>query len=173
MITTYDDAWLIDGRRSGFGAVNGTISNISATDLGIAVVKGLLSEAKINPQDIDCLFAANLAPSDFDAGYLPRHIGLYSGLPQGAPALMLQRLCGSGFELIAAAADYRQLNKAEVMLCVGSESMSRMPVASLLAAAALNWVKSTSATTCLSCSMTPLPISQWVSQPRISPSSTI
>ena len=130
MITTYDDAWLIDGRRSGFGAVNGTISNISATDLGIAVVKGLLSEAKINPQDIDCLFAANLAPSDFDAGYLPRHIGLYSGLPQGAPALMLQRLCGSGFELIAAAADYRQLNKAEVMLCVGSESMSRMPVAS-------------------------------------------
>lgn len=130
MITTYDDAWLIDGRRSGFGAVNGTISHISATDLGIAVVKGLLAEAKINPQDIDCLFAANLAPSDFDAGYLPRHIGLYSGLPQSAPALMLQRLCGSGFELIAAAADYRQLNKAEVMLCVGTESMSRMPVAS-------------------------------------------
>lgn len=130
MATTYNDAWLIDGRRSGFGEVNGTIAHLSATDLGIAVVKGLFAEANINPQDVDCLFAANLAPSDFDAGYLPRHIGLYSGMKQSAPALMLQRLCGSGFELIAAAADYRQLNKAEVMLCVGSESMSRMPVAS-------------------------------------------
>ncbi|NKI16101.1 thiolase family protein [Spongiibacter sp. KMU-166] len=130
MATTYNDAWLIDGRRSGFGEVNGTIAHLSATDLGIAVVKGLFTQANINPQDVDCLFAANLAPSDFDAGYLPRHIGLYSGMKQSAPALMLQRLCGSGFELIAAAADYRQLNKAEVMLCVGSESMSRMPVAS-------------------------------------------
>ena len=129
MATQYDDAWLIDGRRSGFGELSGTLASISATDLGIAVVKGLFDEAGINPEDVDCLFAASLAPSDFDAGFLPRHIGLYAGLKQSAPALMLQRLCGSGFELIAAAADYRQLNKAEVMLCVGTESMSRSPVA--------------------------------------------
>lgn len=130
MTTLYNDAWLIDGRRTGFGEVNGILSDISATDLGIAVTKGLLAETRTDPNDIDCLFAANLAPSDFDAGYLPRHIGLYSGMKISAPALMLQRLCGSGFELIASAADYRELNKAEVMLCVGSESMSRMPVAS-------------------------------------------
>ncbi|MGV6807367.1 MAG: thiolase family protein [bacterium] len=130
MAILYKDAWLIDGRRSGFGELNGTLSNISATDLGIAVVKGLLDETGIDPEDFDCLFAANLAPSDFDAGYLPRHIGLYAGMKISAPALMLQRLCGSGFELIASAADYRELGRAEVMLCVGSESMSRMPVAS-------------------------------------------
>src|SRR5690554_6456149 len=130
MATLYDDAWLIDGIRTGFGAFNGTISEISATDMGIAVAKGLFSKGQISADEINCLFAANLAPSDFDAGYLPRHIGLYAGLPRSAPALMLQRLCGSGFELIAHAADYRQLNRAEVMLCVGAESMSRMPVCS-------------------------------------------
>lgn len=128
MATTYDDAWLIDGRRTGFGSLNGTLSQISATDLGIAAVKGLLATGNYDTEDFDCLFAANLAPSDFDAGYLPRHIGLYSGLPQRMPALMLQRLCGSGFELIAHAADYRQLNKADAMVCVGAESMSRMPI---------------------------------------------
>lgn len=133
MATTYDDAWLIDGRRTGFGSLNGSLSQLSATDLGIAAVKGLLATGDYQPEDFQCLFAANLAPSDFDAGYLPRHIGLYSGLPQTMPALMLQRLCGSGFELIASAADYRQLNKAEVMMCVGAESMSRMPMCNFTA----------------------------------------
>ncbi|GAB3378052.1 thiolase family protein [Spongiibacter taiwanensis] len=133
MATTYDDAWLIDGRRTGFGSLNGTLSQISATDLGIAAVKGLLATGNYDTEDFDCLFAANLAPSDFDAGYLPRHIGLYSGLPQRMPALMLQRLCGSGFELIAHAADYRQLNKADAMVCVGAESMSRMPMCNFTA----------------------------------------
>ncbi|WP_286696060.1 thiolase family protein [Spongiibacter sp. UBA1325] len=130
MATNYDDAWLYNGCRTGFGELNGTISTLSATDLGIAVLKALLTQGQVAAEDVDCLFAANLAPSDFDAGYLPRHIGLYAGLPKHAPALMLQRLCGSGFELIAHAADYRQLKKAEVMACVGSESMSRMPVCS-------------------------------------------
>ena len=128
--TTYDDAWLVDGCRTGFGAFSGTLADISATDLGIAVAKGLFARGAISPEDIDNLFTASLAPSDFDAFYLPRHIGLYAGLAQHVPAMQLQRLCGSGFELVTQAADFLQLGKARCVLAVGTESMSRNPVAS-------------------------------------------
>ena len=126
----YKGAWLVDGARTGFGELNGTLSSVSATDLGIAIVKAVCERPKVSADDIDMLLAANLSPSDFDAYFLPRHIGLYSGIDQTVPAMLLQRLCGSGFELIAQAADYLELNKASCVMCVGTEVMSRNPVAS-------------------------------------------
>lgn len=125
----YDDAWLIDGCRTGFAQINRTLSAISATDLGIAVTKGLFSRGRVDAADIDTLFTANLSPSDFDAYFLPRHIGLYAGMHQSVPAMQIQRLCGSGFELIAQAADYLQLGKSQTVMCVGTEVMSRNPIA--------------------------------------------
>ncbi|NIB38724.1 thiolase family protein [Pseudomaricurvus alkylphenolicus] len=124
----YGDAWLIDGCRTGFGEINGTLANISATDLGIAVAKGVLERGKICAGDIDTLFTANLSPSDFDAYFLPRHIGLYAGLDQRVPAMQLQRLCGSGFELVTQAADMLKLGKSQVVMTVGTEVMSRNPI---------------------------------------------
>ena len=125
----YDDAWLVDGCRTGFGAFSGTLADISATDLGIAVTKALFNKGAVSSVDIDNVFTASLAPSDFDAFYLPRHISLYSGVGQHVPVMQLQRLCGSGFELVTQASDFLQLGKARCVLAVGAESMSRNPVA--------------------------------------------
>ncbi len=127
--TTYDDVYLIDGVRTGFGEVNGTLRDISATDLGIAVGRGVLARAEMPAEQVDMVIATNLSPSDFDSYYLPRHIGLYSGVRTEVPCIMVHRLCGSGFETLAQAADYIKLGKAETALCVGTESMSRNPIA--------------------------------------------
>ena len=59
----------------------------------------------------------------------PRHIGLYSGVPIDRPALLVQRVCGTGVEAISQAADAITLGKIELGLCVGAESMSRNPIA--------------------------------------------
>ena len=126
----YEDIWLVDGCRTGFGALNGTLSTISATDLGIAVARRLFARGDVTPDSIDMMIAANLSPTDFDAIYLPRHVALYSGVPEPVPAIMVQRLCGSGFETLVTAADYVTLGKASTALCVGTEVMSRNPVAS-------------------------------------------
>lgn len=40
-----------------------------------------------------------MAPGDFDQFFLPRHSGLYAGVRQEVPALMAQRICGTGFKL--------------------------------------------------------------------------
>jgi acetyl-CoA C-acetyltransferase len=60
---------------------------------------------------------------------LPRHIGLYAGVPVETPAHLVQRVCGTGIEVLSQAADAVSLGRAELALCVGTESMSRNPVA--------------------------------------------
>ncbi|HJZ88983.1 MAG TPA: acetyl-CoA C-acyltransferase, partial [Polyangia bacterium] len=62
-----------------------------------------------------------------DAIYLSRHVGLRTGLPQGVPALTVNRLCGSGFEAAVQAAQLIRLREAEIVLCGGAESMSQSP----------------------------------------------
>jgi acetyl-CoA C-acetyltransferase len=127
--TLYKDVVLVDGARTGFGEVCGSLSTVSATDLGIAAARGLLARGTAAAGALDLVVAASLAPTDFDSYYLPRHVGLYAGLRQEAPAIFVHRLCGSGFETIAHAADAITLGRAEAVLCVGAESMSRNPVA--------------------------------------------
>ena len=131
--TTYEDTYLVDGVRTGFGVLNGTLSSASATDLGIAAARGLFARGATAPDAIDMVIGASLAHTDHDAYYLPRHVGLYAGVDTEVPAIYVHRLCGSGFELVAQAADYIKLDKASAALCVGAESMSRNPVCSFTA----------------------------------------
>jgi acetyl-CoA C-acetyltransferase len=106
------------------------LAGVSATDLGIHVARAVLERSGLPPTDVESVVAGNVAQSSFDAYYLPRQIGLYSGVPLGVPALMVHRLCGTGFETILTAADQIKLGKARLVLCVGTESMSRTPIAS-------------------------------------------
>ena len=128
--TTYDSIHLVDGVRTGFGEMNGALRENSATDLGIAASRRLFEHAALPAEDVDIVVGASLAHTDFDSYYLPRHIGLYSGVRQEVPAIFIHRICGSGFDTLAHAADSITLGKASVALCVGAESMSRNPVAS-------------------------------------------
>lgn len=127
--TKYDDVWLLDGRRTPFADYRSVLSDVSPTDLGIHVARATLTHAGVPAADVGSIIAGNMAQSSFDAFYLPRHIGLYSGVPVGVPALLVHRLCGTGFETILTAADQITLGKAKLALCVGTESMSRNPIA--------------------------------------------
>lgn len=125
----YDDMWLLDGVRTPFADYTSVLSDVSPTDLGIHVARAVFQRSGVAPADVGTIVAGNMAQSSFDAFYLPRHIGLYSGVPLGVPALLVHRLCGTGFEAILTAADQIALGKAKLALCVGTESMSKNPVA--------------------------------------------
>src|SRR3546814_18711125 len=60
---------------------------------------------------------------------LPRHIGLYAGVPVEVPAHLVQRVCGTGIEAIIQASSAIKLGQTDVGLVVGAESLSRNPVA--------------------------------------------
>jgi len=129
LIARYDDIWLLGGVRTPFADYMGALAQVSPTDLGIFAARALFQRLDVPALEVSSIVAANVAQSSFDALYLPRHIGLYSGVPLGVPAVLVHRLCGSGFETILNAADQIALGRAKLALCVGTESMSRNPVA--------------------------------------------
>jgi len=129
LLSSYDDVWLLDGVRTPFIDYNTALGLVSPTDLGIKSARALFARTKIPPQDVGAVIAGSVAQASFDAYVLPRHIGLYSGVPLDRPALLVQRVCGTGIEAISQAADAITLKKIELGLCVGAESMSRNPIA--------------------------------------------
>ena len=93
----YDNIYLVNGSRTPFGRFCGTLANVSPTDLGIFASRAAIAKSNISASDIDQVMMANIGQSSYDTYFLPRHIGLYAGIPQTVPAVMLQRICGSGF----------------------------------------------------------------------------
>jgi acetyl-CoA C-acetyltransferase len=129
LVAAYDDIWLVDGVRTPFADYMGVLGGVSAIDLGILAARAVFERSGVPATDVNAVIAGSVAQTSFDAFYLPRHIGLYSGVPLGVPSLLVHRLCGTGFETILTAADQIALGRAEVALCVGTESMSRNPIA--------------------------------------------
>jgi acetyl-CoA C-acetyltransferase len=125
----YEDVWLLDGVRTPFADYNGVLGAVSPTDLGIKAAREVFRRSGVAPQAVDAVIAGNMAQASFDAYMLPRHIGLYAGVPIEVPALMVQRVCGTGFEAIRQAAGGIAAGELSLALCVGAESMTRNPVA--------------------------------------------
>ena len=125
----FQDVWMLDGVRTPMVDYCGALGHISPTDLGIKAAREALKRADVPGSDIGSVVTGNMAPGDFDQFFLPRHIGLYAGVPLEVPALMAQRICGTGFELFRQAGEHIQGGQAEAALVVGTESMTRNPIA--------------------------------------------
>jgi acetyl-CoA C-acetyltransferase len=126
---TFADAHLLAGVRTPFADYNGALAAVSPIDLGIKAARAVLAHADVPARDVGTVIAGSMAQASFDAFMLPRHVGLYAGVPRAVPAHMVQRVCGTGIEVLSQAADAVSLGRAELALCVGTESMSRNPVA--------------------------------------------
>lgn len=127
--SAFEDVWMLDGIRTPMVDYCGAIGHISPTDLGIKAARAVLQRSGVSGSDIDSVIAGNMAPGDFEQFMLPRHIGLYAGVPVEVPAIMVQRICGTGFELFRQAGEQIQSGAASVALVVGAESMTRNPIA--------------------------------------------
>jgi acetyl-CoA C-acetyltransferase len=130
LAASWSDVWIIDGVRTPFADYTGALSQVSPIDMGIKVAREAFAKTKLSPEDVGIVVTGNMAQASFDAYMLPRHVGLYSGVPIEIPAHMVQRVCGTGIEVIMQAADAITHRGVDLALCVGAESMSRNPVAS-------------------------------------------
>lgn len=126
--SAFADVAIFDAVRTPWVDLGGALAQVSPIDLGIKVGREVLARAGVDPRAVDSVLAGSMAQASFDAYLLPRHIGLYSGVAQSVPALGVQRICATGFELLRQAA--RQLDDGvQLALCVAAESMSRNPIA--------------------------------------------
>jgi acetyl-CoA C-acetyltransferase len=128
-VETYADATLLAGARTPFVDFNGVFGLVSPTDLGIHAARAAIARSGLDPARIGTTVAGNCTQASFDSLFFARHIGLYAGMPNDRPAHGVQRLCTTGFEAIAQGAGLTSAGLADSVLCVGTESMSRAPIA--------------------------------------------
>jgi len=126
---SFDDVVIVDGVRTPMVDYCGALGHLSPTDLGIKAAREALKRAGIAASEIGSVITGNMAPGDFDQFVLPRHIGLYAGVPVEVPAIMTQRICGTGFELFRQAGEQIEAGVCDAALVVGTESMTRNPIA--------------------------------------------
>ena len=122
----FDGVFILDGVRTPMVDYMGAFADANPIDLGIAAARAVLQRGDVPALQVDSVLAGNMAPGGFDQFYVPR---LYSGVPVQVPALMVQRICGTGFELFRQAAEQMVTGGASTALVVGTESMTRNPIA--------------------------------------------
>jgi len=105
----------------------GKLKDLSAIELCAHSSKAAIERAGIDPESIEHVVVGNALQTSADAIYGARHVGLKAGLPQGVPALTVNRLCGSGIEAAAQAAHLLLLEEAGTVLVGGMENMSQAP----------------------------------------------
>jgi acetyl-CoA acetyltransferase len=120
----HKDIYVIDGARTPFGAFGGAFKDTSATELGAVAARGALERASVDADQVDQVIFGNVIQSSPDAAYLARHVGLKAGAPQEAPALTVNRLCGSGLQAMISGAQAMLLDEAEVVLAGAAPSFT-------------------------------------------------
>jgi acetyl-CoA acetyltransferase family protein len=121
------DVYIIDGARTPVGVLQGSLSDVSAIDLGVVAAKGAIERSGVDPQAVDYVVIGNVIQSSKDAIYLPRHVALKAGVPIDVSALGVNRLCGSGLQAIVSAAQALMLSEGQIALAGGAENMTQSP----------------------------------------------
>ncbi|WP_224364130.1 acetyl-CoA C-acetyltransferase [Hyalangium versicolor] len=126
-VSKSEEIYFLSGKRTPFGTYGGSLKDLSATDLAVESAKAALAQAKVSPEQIQHVVYGNVVQTSSDAIYLPRHVGLRTGVPVPVPALGVNRLCGSGFQAFVNAAEMLLTEQASCVLAGGTESMSQAP----------------------------------------------
>ena len=121
------EVMVVSGVRTAIGDFGGALKDFSPTDLGARVVREVLSRASVSGEDVGHVVFGNVIQTEPKDMYLARVAALNGGVAQHAPALSVNRLCGSGLQAIISAAQAILLGDTDVAIGGGAESMSRAP----------------------------------------------
>lgn len=117
---------IVAATRTAIGSFQGSLANVSAIDLGAAVIKRLLEQTGLDPAQVDEVILGQVLTAG--AGQNPaRQAAVKAGLPHAVPALTLNKVCGSGLKALHLAAQAIRCGDAEVVIAGGQESMSLAP----------------------------------------------
>ena len=112
--------------RTALGTFNGTLKDMPAVDLGAVVVRAAMERAGLDPARVDGLVMGNVIQAGNKMNPA-RQAAIAGGVPVSAPAMTINRVCGSGAQAIASAAQEIRLGEADVMIAGGMENMDQAP----------------------------------------------
>src|SRR5262252_4690180 len=121
-----DDVVIVSAVRTPIGKFQGSLSELTAPQLGAVVVKEAVSRARLDPQQVDECIMGNVISAGL--GQNPaRQAALNGGLPPEVAALTINKVCGSGLKAVGLATQGIQTGNAEIVVAGGMESMTNAP----------------------------------------------
>jgi acetyl-CoA acetyltransferase family protein len=121
------DVVIVAGARTPMARYTGVFSDVSAIELGAHAAKAAVQRSGVDPRDFDHVVFGNVLQTSADAIYGARHVGLKAGLATETAAVTVNRLCGSGIEAIAQAAQRLLLGESSMVVAGGMENMTQAP----------------------------------------------
>jgi acetyl-CoA C-acetyltransferase len=116
---------IVSGVRTAIGDFGGGLKDVPPTELGAQVIREALSRADVSGSEVGHVVMGNVIHTEAKDMYLARVAAMDGGVSQDAPALTLNRLCGSGLQAIVSAAQSITLGDTDIAIGGGAESMSR------------------------------------------------
>ncbi|MDR3530663.1 MAG: acetyl-CoA C-acyltransferase family protein [Rhodopila sp.] len=119
------EVYIVSGVRTAIGDFGGSLKDFPPTELGGQVAREALSRANVAGDEVQHVVFGNVIHTEAKDMYLSRVAAVNAGITQDAPALTLNRLCGSGLQAIVSAAQAVTLGDADIAVAGGAENMSR------------------------------------------------
>ncbi|WP_339696379.1 acetyl-CoA C-acyltransferase [uncultured Marixanthomonas sp.] len=117
---------IVAAARTPIGSFMGSLSSITATQLGATAIKGALNKIKLDPSNVQEVFMGNVVQAG--VGQAPaRQAALSAGIPDTVPCTTVNKVCASGMKAVMQAAQAIALGDADIIVAGGMESMSNIP----------------------------------------------
>src|SRR5579872_4822041 len=122
----FDDVVIISGCRTPVGKFQGSLSDLSAPQLGAIVVREAVKRANLDPNQVDECIMGNVVSAGL--GQNPaRQAAIFGGLSPEVGAMTINKVCGSGLKAVALAAQAIQTENSSIVVAGGMESMTNAP----------------------------------------------
>ncbi|TFZ39509.1 acetyl-CoA C-acetyltransferase [Soehngenia longivitae] len=119
-------AVIVSAVRTPIGSYGGAFKDVSAVDLGVAVVKEALKRANVNPEMVDEVIFGNVLQAGLGQN-VARQVSIGAGIPEYVTSFSVNKVCGSGLKTVALAAQAIKAGDADIIVAGGTENMSQAP----------------------------------------------
>ena len=120
------DVVIVAAKRTPMGAFQGSLSPLSATELGSIAIKGALESIHLSPDQVEEVYVGCVLPAGL--GQAPaRQASLGAGIPHKVPCTTINKVCGSGMKSVMLAFDQLRMGETNVVVAGGMESMTNAP----------------------------------------------
>ena len=117
---------IVNGARTAMGGFQGSLSGLTAPELGAVTIKEAVARAGLQPTDIEEVIMGCVLPAGLKQGPA-RQAMRQAGLPNTTGAVTINKLCGSGMKAVMQAADMIKAGSAHFVVAGGMESMTNAP----------------------------------------------
>ncbi len=117
---------IVSAVRTPIGSFNGSLSSLSATQLGAAAIKGALAKSGVKPEMINEVYMGNVLQANVGQAPVTQAVK-FAGLPDTTPGTTINKVCASGMKAIALAAQSIALGDNDIVIAGGMENMSAVP----------------------------------------------